>query len=266
MLLSSNYCARATTLPLSPPPPPPPLPPKKCRNPKKRGLRTLCAKLMLAARPPLAASFWGGRVMMALLAVGTLAVSVPGEQCTFIPASGTCTAMLEYVLVVDNSWSMREHYNGISDFMRRVTGSFALDTQDEFAPRVSIITIAGGFQDDQGEHAQVLHPLSGNAATLTTAINGRPAPSREKGYTCISCGLDLAASILSLMKGFRKSGGPAKQIVMVLTDGEQTVWGGNDAAMRAADALKKAGADIVAISLGACPCVALRVPRQPEGP
>ena len=216
---------------------------------------------MLAARPPLAASFWGGRVMMALLAVGTLAVSVPGEQCAFIPASGTCTAMLEYVLVVDNSWSMREHYNGISDFMRRVTGSFALDTQDEFAPRVSIITIAGGFQDDQGEHAQVLHPLSGNAATLTTAINGRPAPSREKGYTCISCGLDLAASLLRSLKRSE-----AKPIVMVLTDGEQTVWGLNNAAMQAADELKNAGADIVAMSLGACPRVALRVPRRREGP
>ena len=209
----------------------------------------------------------GTSVMMALLAVATiLAVNVPGEQCASIPASGTCTAMLEYILVVDNSWSMRTHYSGISEFMHRVTGSFALNTQSRFSPRVGIVTLAGGFQDGKTQHARVLHPLSDNVASITAAIKGRPAPSREKGYTCISCGLDLAASILSLMKGFRKSGGPAKQIVMVLTDGEQTVWGGNDAAMRAADALKKAGADIVAISLGACPCVALRVPRQPEGP
>ena len=204
----------------------------------------------------------GTSVMMALLAVATiLAVNVPGEQCASIPASGTCTAMLEYILVVDNSWSMRTHYSGISEFMHRVTGSFALNTQSRFSPRVGIVTLAGGFQDGKTQHARVLHPLSDNVASITAAINGRPAPSREKGYTCISCGLDLAASLLRSLKRSE-----AKPIVMVLTDGEQTVWGLNNAAMQAADELKNAGADIVAMSLGACPRVALRVPRRREGP
>ena len=101
------------------------------------------AKLMVAARTPFGASFfWGGRMMMAFLAAGTLAYV--DERCGRIPPrSEQCTGMLEFILVVDNSWSMREHYDGISEFMRRVTDSFELDAQREFSPRVGIITIAG---------------------------------------------------------------------------------------------------------------------------
>ena len=100
-------------------------------------------KLMVDARTPFGASFfWGGRMMMAFLAAGTLAYV--DERCGRIPPRlEQCTGMLEFILVVDNSWSMREHYDGISEFMRRVTDSFELDAQREFSPRVSIITIAG---------------------------------------------------------------------------------------------------------------------------
>ena len=195
-------------------------------------------------------------MMMAFLAAGTLAYV--DERCGRIPPkSEQCTGMLEFILVVDNSWSMREHYDGISEFMRRVTDSFELDAQREFSPRVSIITIAGGFQDSKGQQAQMLHPLSDNADSIKRAIDGRPAPSRDKGYTCISCGLDLAASLLRSMKR-----SDAKPIIGLLTDGEQTVWGLNHAAMEASDELKNAGADIIAMSLGTFPRVALRVPSR----
>ena len=98
---------------------------------------------MVAARARFGASFfWGGRMMMAFLAAGTLAYV--DERCGRIPPRlEQCTGMLEFILVVDNSWPMREHYDGISEFMRRVTDSFELDAQREFSPRVSIITIAG---------------------------------------------------------------------------------------------------------------------------
>ena len=100
--------------------------------------------MMLAARSPFAASFfWGGRMMMAFLAAGTTLAYVD-ERCGQTPAKWEhCTGLLEFILVVDNSWSMREHYDGISEFMRRVTDSFELDAQREFSPRVGIITIAG---------------------------------------------------------------------------------------------------------------------------
>ena len=225
-------------------------------------------------------------MMMAFLAAGTLAYV--DERCGRIPPRlEQCTGMLEFILVVDNSWSMREHYDGISEFMRRVTDSFELDAQREFSPRVSIITIAGcqaadrtrtrtltrararartrtltsGYKDSKGQHAQMLHPLSDNADSIKRAIDGRPAPSRDKGYTCISCGLDLAASLLRSMKR-----SDAKPIIGLLTDGEQTVWGLNHAAMEASDELKNAGADIIAMSLGTFPRVALRVPSRREGP
>ena len=100
-------------------------------------------KLMVDARTPFGASFfWGGRMMMAFLAAGTLAYV--DERCGQNPPKWEhCTGLLEFILVVDNSWSMREHYDGISEFMRRVTDSFELDAQREFSPRVGIITIAG---------------------------------------------------------------------------------------------------------------------------
>ena len=199
--------------------------------------------------------------MMAFLAAG-LSLAYVDERCGQIPPNREqCTGMLEFILVVDNSWSMREHYDGISEFMRRVTDSFELDAQRQFSPRVSIITIAGGYQDSKTQHAQVLHPLSDDADSIKRAIDGRPAPSRDKGYTCISCGLDLAASLLRSMK--RRE---AKPIIALLTDGEQTVWGLNHAAMESSDELKNAGADIVAMSLGTFTRVALRVPWRSEGP
>ena len=58
----------------------------------------------------------------------------------------------------------------------------------------------------------------------------------------------------------------AKPIIGLLTDGEQTVWGLNHAAMEASDELKNAGAEIVAMSLGTFPRVALRVLWRSEGP
>ena len=109
-------------------------------NAKPLGCELMGRKTMLAARSPFAG--WGGRMMMAFLAAGTLAYV--DERCGQTPPKWEhCTGLLEFILVVDNSWSMREHYDGISEFMRRVTDSFELDAQREFSPRVSIITIAG---------------------------------------------------------------------------------------------------------------------------
>ena len=115
-----------------------------CNNAKPLGCELMGRKLMLAARSPFAASFfWGGRMMMAFLAAGTTLAYVD-ERCGQTPPKWEhCTGLLEFILVVDNSWSMREHYDGISEFMRRVTDSFELDAQREFSPRVGIITIAG---------------------------------------------------------------------------------------------------------------------------
>ena len=185
--------------------------------------------------------------VIALVAALARAADVTGENCGHIPESGQrCSGMLEYVLVVDNSWSLHERYEELSEFMRRVVDSFQLDVQSPFSPRVSIVTLSGAGSEPPSKHSQVLHPLSGNSGSLNNAIDKRPAPTREKGFTCISCGLDLAASII---KSTGRS--EAKPMVMVLTDGEQTVWGGNPAAVGSADALKDSGVDVVALSLGA---------------
>ena len=110
-------------------------------NAKPLGCELMGRKTMLAARSPFAG--WGGRMMMAFLAAGTTLAYVD-ERCGQTPPKWEhCTGLLEFILVVDNSWSMREHYDGISEFMRRVTDSFELDAQREFSPRVGIITIAG---------------------------------------------------------------------------------------------------------------------------
>ena len=68
--------------------------------------------------------------VIALVAALARAADVTGENCGHIPESGQrCSAMLEYVLVVDNSWSLHERYEELSEFMRRVVDSFQLDVQ-----------------------------------------------------------------------------------------------------------------------------------------
>ena len=61
----------------------------------------------------------------------------------------------------------------------------------------------------------------------------------------LSCGLSLAQNLLS---AFGRA--EAMTLVLVLTDGEQTVWGGDNAAMAAAEDLKATGTSVVTLSLG----------------
>ena len=57
--------------------------------------------------------------------------------------------------------------------------------------------------------------------------------------------LSLAQNLLS---AFGRA--EAMTLVLVLTDGEQTVWGGDNAAMAAAEDLKATGTSVVTLSLG----------------
>ena len=63
--------------------------------------------------------------------------------------------------------------------------------------------------------------------------------------TCISCALTKARSLIA---DFGRSG--VMPLVVLLTDGEQTVRGGDEAAIAAAEDVKAAGIDVVALSLG----------------
>ena len=95
------------------------------------------------------------------------------------------------------------------------------------------------------ESAQVLYPLSSDATALHAAINGRAPPSADMPMTCISCGIDTAAALLQF-----SGSAEAMPLLLVLTDGEQTVLGGDEEAVYAATAAKSGGASLVALSLG----------------
>ena len=60
--------------------------------------------------------------------------------------------------------------------------------------------------------------------------------------------LRLRAGMQNLLSAFGRA--EAMTLVLVLTDGEQTVWGGDNAAMAAAEDLKATGTSVVTLSLG----------------
>ena len=129
--------------------------------------------------------------------------------------------------------------------MRGVVSSFALRTSSPLGPRIGLVTFSGCVSCSQQASAETLYVPSADAAALLHAIDNRPDPNPDMPLTCISCGLSLAQNLLS---AFGRA--EAMTLVLVLTDGEQTVWGGDNAAMAAAEDLKATGTSVVTLSLG----------------
>ena len=91
---------------------------------------------------------------------------------------------------------------------------------------------------------------SDDADALKTAVEDRPLPSELSPFTCISCGLETAYGMLSHPFYDRPDGVEAKPLFLVVTDGDQTVFGTNQVAINAADSVKANGVDVVSISIG----------------
>ena len=118
---------------------------------------------------------------------------------------------------------MRSVIDGVAQFATTLVGQFELGSQ---AMRVSIISFSTS--------ATLRLDLSDSRSAIEQAIG--QATASAYGLTCISCALDDARQQLDANA---RSG--AEKMVVLLTDGVQTVDGGDASAVSAAGELKAAG-------------------------
>ena len=190
------------------------------------------------------ALFW---LSLVLCAARVEAAAVAGEICGTLPATRNCSATQDVFLVIDNSYSVSGRHADITEFMKRFIDQYELTPGDPLSPRVGIITFASCVGCSEAQSAQVVYPMSDDKAVLKAAADSRDEPSSQMPMTCISCALNLANTLFFEPSFYRAD---AQPIVFVLTDGEQSVLGGDEAAVRAADTLRGNGIDITTLQLG----------------
>jgi len=140
---------------------------------------------------------------------------------------GPCGSEMELVVVLDRSGSITwEHANMIA-FARAVVHDFQIGPS---GARASIIQ----FNHD----AQVLTELTSDASVVDAAIS---AIGSANGMTSISDGLGAATVVLEAARP------NVQKTVLLLTDGEQTVDGGANAAISTAAQLRASGATLFAL-------------------
>lgn len=190
------------------------------------------------------------RLLLVLLAalVGSAELTT---SCTLSPVSrpdpnALCSATLDVVLVVDASSSVADIHLEVNQFIHALRSRFAF-TSSGGGPRFAVVTFNGPpmshLQDfDEAEAARLLMNLTGDTGRMHGAIDGRPASS---GTTCISCGLLRAHQHLAAF------GRPtARPVVVVLTDGSQTVGGDDLTVIEYAANLKATGNTVVTVGFG----------------
>ena len=160
-----------------------------------------------------------------------------------------CSATIDLLLVADGSSSVQDIHSQVTAFMQTLTNLFALDTAaPDATPRVGIITFngppitSGGINFAEEQAARMLVNLTADTAAIMQALDTRPA---SQGLTCISCGLLLAQRHLA---EFQRPG--ALGIVLVLTDGQQTIGGNDQTAIQYAANVRADGHTVYTIGFG----------------
>ena len=185
-------------------------------------------------------------MVLILFVAAAHSAAVPDEKgCPDNPPKETCSARQDVVLVVDNSYSVAGRHNDISEWMRQFVGLYDLTKDDPRSPQIGVVTFNGCVGCSSSQSVEVIYPVSNDEAALLDAINTRKDPDPEMPMTCISCAISVAVQMLSAF-------GQAENmpLVMLLTDGEQTVLGGDEAAVYAAEQAKAQGVNVVSLSLG----------------
>ena len=141
--------------------------------------------------------------------------------------------------------TVSDRFDGITEFLSRFVDRYELDANSGLSPRIGIVTFDSAFDSSKSDSARVLFPLTNNAAKLQWAISTRPRPHHNRVWTCISCGIDKSTELFSWFPRDE-----AMPLIIVLTDGEQSVHGGDEEAIYAADNIKADGVDVVTLSLG----------------
>ena len=180
-----------------------------------------------------------------VLALSGVHADLDGETCPDVDSQETCAATQDVVLVIDNSYSVADRHADISEWLTRFTEMYDLDMTNPLSPKIGLVTFSGCVECSAGVSARVEYPVTSDAAALRHAIANRSPPDEQMPMTCISCGIKVATDLLS---AFSTAG--SMPLVLVLTDGEQTVLGGDEAAVYAAGVAKAQGVDLVTLSLG----------------
>ena len=151
------------------------------------------------------------------------------------PDSSACAARQDYVIVVDNSDSIQDSWNDITNFMDTFIDQLNYASG---GPQLAMVSFSGppigqgqSWYYDHVAATNVLIDFSTDAAMLHAAVRNRV---NHYGMTCISCGLDRAADLIRASARY----GVAEPIVILLTDGEQTVGGTSLRAIDAAIAMR----------------------------
>ena len=137
--------------------------------------------------------------------------------------------------MADNSDSVGDSWDNITSFM------YAFIDQLNYAsggPRLAIVTFSGppigqgsNWVYDPAQATNVLIDFSDDVRALRSAVRTR---ALHYGMTCISCGIDVAAERIRASSRY----GVAEPVVILLTDGEQTVGGTSQRAVDSATAMR----------------------------
>lgn len=92
--------------------------------------------------------------------------------------------------------------------------------------------------------AKVVSPISDDAPSVVAAINARDG---SYGTTCISCGLSAAKDLATAAP---RGAATAPPVLVLLTDGRQTVGGTDATATDEANSIKSQGITLVTIGFG----------------
>lgn len=80
--------------------------------------------------------------LLALLLTVPTPTRGQSETCGQRYSLGNCRATMDYVFVVDNSWSVADSHDTISNIMLRFIDDFDMDANDDSSPRVGCATAA----------------------------------------------------------------------------------------------------------------------------
>lgn len=133
--------------------------------------------------------------------------------CTPPAADPKCESLIDYALVVDNSASVINVTDQITTFLQNFVSEFDLG-------RVKFSVVSFGYT------VETLAPLSSDAATINAAISNR---GNQGGSTNIAAALYAGRDALT-GSGARDG---ANKVMMLLTDGADTVSGDAVAIQRA---------------------------------
>ena len=175
----------------------------------------------------------GGLLLRLIATLVASAVVASNDLCSngLEPSWGKCAAYADIVLVVDASKSIIPVFDNMTQVMLAYIDAYELDATA--GAQIGIIEFRGCDGCSTPEVTTTLSSPNTDRAALVSAVEGR-APAVNA--TCVSCGLEVARSMLL---SHNRSG--AIPLVVLISDGVQSVQGGPAKAADTAANLKAAG-------------------------